>query len=469
MKDELKTVDTPSLFARVINIGSQHDLPEYLRKRVKPTNIVCILIVFVLSIPFVSISLIYFPWMAVFPAGGGLVSLLVLYLNSQGGIYYSRVVLPVLCLLLASLYNAYFSTSIFDAVMPIYLVEFSFTLIPFVIFDLKEKAFLIFCSIFSFFIILIFPYFWYLLDMGYDGTVLRTGWVSLAAIVLAISTQLGTILGLAVLNRQSEKESEQSRLEMEERNKNLLIEREENTQKTKELEAAQAEEKRRQWAAEGITQISEIVRKASKNKNIFDQLIATTVKYIRANQGGLFVVNQGEEDNATIKLAACYAYERKKFIERIIAPGEGLIGQAFLEKQYSYFTEIPEGYVNITSGLGKANPTSLLIVPMMVNETVEGVLEVAGFQTFEDYEIEFLQKLGEVIASFIQNERIMQRTTKLLDQAQEQSEEMRAQEEEMRQNMEEIQATQEEMHRKEKEYQNKIQELEQRLVADTAT
>ncbi|MGB3585906.1 MAG: GAF domain-containing protein [Tunicatimonas sp.] len=468
MQDELSADVSTSLLSKIVNTGSHHDLPEYLRKRVQPTNIICLLIIFVLAIPFVGISLIYFPWLAIFPAGGGLTSLVVIYVNSRGGIKYSRIVLPVLCLLLASLYNAYFSTSMYDALISIYMVELSFTLIPFVVFDLKERGYLIFCSIFSFFIILVFPLIWHLFDMGYDGTVLRTGWVSIVAMVLAVCTQLGTILGLAVLNRQSEKESEQSRLETEERNQNLLIEREENTKKTKELEAAQAEEKKRQWATEGITQISEIIRKAGKNENIFDQLVAATVKFVRANQGGLFVVDRSHNDNTTIELAACYAYERKKFTERTIAPGEGLVGQVFLEREYSYFTEIPEDYVNITSGLGKANPTSLLIVPLMVNDTVEGIMEVAGFHAFEDYEIEFLRKLGEVIASFIQNERVMQRTTHLLNQAQEQSEEMRAQEEEMRQNMEEIQATQEEMHRKEKEYQSKIHELEQRLVTDTA-
>ena len=113
--------------------------------------------------------------------------------------------------------------------------------------------------------------------------------------------------------------------------------------------------------------------------------------------------------------------------------------------------------------MGKATPTSLLIVPLKVNETVEGVLELAGFAEFEEYKITFLVKLGEVVASFIQNERVMQQTKYLLDQAQEQSEEMRAQEEEMRQNMEELQATQEEMHRKEKEYQSRIYEPEHKL------
>ncbi len=469
MSRESNATVSTSLISRIINAGSQHDLPEYLQKRVRPTNIVCLLIVFVLSIPFVIISLVYFPWMAIFPAGGGLVPLLVLYINYRGGIYYSRVILPLLCLLLASLYNAYFSTSIFDSVLPVYMVELSFTLIPFVVFDLKEKGYLIFCAIFSFFIILVFPSTWHLLDMGYEGTILRTGWVSIVTMILAVSAQLGTILGLAVLNRQSEEESNQSRVEAEKRNQTLLEKQEENAQKTKELEAAQAEEKKRQWAADGIAQISEIVRKSSGNEDIFDLLIAATVKYTKANQGGMFVVDRIDENNKTIELAACYAYERKKFIEKTITPGEGLVGQAFLEKEPLYFTEIPENYVKITSGLGKATPTSLLIVPMKVNEAVEGILEIASFQTFEEYEITFFQNLGEVIASFIQNERIMQQTRQLLAQAQEQSEEMRAQEEEMRQNMEELQATQEEMHRKEKEYQGKIKKLEQKLTANAVS
>jgi GAF domain-containing protein len=141
-------------------------------------------------------------------------------------------------------------------------------------------------------------------------------------------------------------------------------------------------------------------------------------------------------------------------VNKQIAVGEGLLGQAYLEKDTIYLTDIPAGYLQITSGLGEANPACLLIVPLKTQDSVEGVLEIASFREFEDHEIAFVEKLAESIAAAIASVRINERTQNLLQEARQQAEELRSQEEEMRQNMEELVATQEEMKRKEAEYLN---------------
>jgi len=88
---------------------------------------------------------------------------------------------------------------------------------------------------------------------------------------------------------------------------------------------------------------------------------------------------------------------------------------------------------------------------MILNEKVFGVIEIASFKKFDQYKIDFIKKLGEIIASTISNVKNNMRTTTLLEQSKIQSEEMREQEEELRQNMEELQATQEEAARREHE------------------
>ena len=158
-------------------------------------------------------------------------------------------------------------------------------------------------------------------------------------------------------------------------------------------------------------------------------------------------------------MKAAYAYNRRKFLKREIGEGEGLIGQSLRDKDTLYLTEIPEEYINIKSGLGDANPRALLIVPMLVNEEVMGMLELASFEPFPPYKIEFVQKLGESVGSSVASVRNNERTKVLLEDSQEMTEKLRTQEEEMLQNMEELQATYEEMRRTQDEIGRKESNL----------
>ena len=168
------------------------------------------------------------------------------------------------------------------------------------------------------------------------------------------------------------------------------------------------------------------------------------VNYLGANQGGFYSLNDQNSKDLHFEMTACYAYERKKYSEKRIEWGEGLIGSAALEKQTVHMTDIPDSYLDITSGLGKANPKSLLIVPLIVNEELHGILEIASFKDFEKYQIEFVEKVAESIGATLSTVKINVRTAKLLQESRSQAEVLASQEEQMRQNMEELQATQEE-------------------------
>lgn len=230
------------------------------------------------------------------------------------------------------------------------------------------------------------------------------------------------------------------------------------------LKKATEEDRKRSWATEGLAKFVDILRSNNaQTVNLSENILTNLVKYLRANQGTMFVVNDENEKDVHLELVACYAYDRKKHVEKRIEIGEGLVGQAYLEKDIIFLTEVPDNYVTITSGLGDANPRCVLIVPLKMNEKVFGILEIASFTPFEKYMIEFTEKLGESIASTIAATKINDRTTSLLAQTQIQAEEMRAQEEEMRQNMEELQATQEEMGRKENDYIKQIESLKAEL------
>lgn len=219
------------------------------------------------------------------------------------------------------------------------------------------------------------------------------------------------------------------------------------------------EDRRRNWSTSGLAQIGEILRSTNTTSNdLYDKIIQFVVKYTKSNQGGLFILDDTSEKESEheLTLVSAYAFERKKFIQRRLNTGQGLIGQAFLEGERIYLLEVPQEYVNITSGLGGTTPNALLLVPMKTNEKVFGVIELASFHKYEEYEIELVEKLAESIASTISTVKINEATRELLEKTQQQAEEMRSQEEEMRQNMEELEATQEEMRRKEKHIQKML-------------
>ena len=205
-----------------------------------------------------------------------------------------------------------------------------------------------------------------------------------------------------------------------------------------------AEDEQRHWVALGLAKFGEILR---ANKDSMTELsynkISNLVKYTNTNQGGIYLLS--DEDNMhTFEMKACYAYERRKFVDKLIKVGEGLVGSCAKEGKTVYLKNIPDSYLSITSGLGKANPKHLLLVPLKFNEEIHGVIEIASFNPLEKYVVDFIEKVAESIASTVSNVKINIRTTTLLQESREQAEMLSSQEEEMRQNMEELQATQEE-------------------------
>ncbi len=219
-------------------------------------------------------------------------------------------------------------------------------------------------------------------------------------------------------------------------------------------------DKIRNWSTHGLAMFADLIRKGGDQGTLSDTLISQLVKYTKSNQGGLYIAQHDDGKDLYLDLTACYAYDRKKFGEKKIDIGEGLIGQCFLEGSSINLRQVPNEYVSITSGLGMSNPRNILLVPLKLNDSVVGVVELASFSHYTTHEIEFVERVGEMIASAISAARITDQTKKMLEESQQQSEEMRAQEEEMRQNMEEMQATQEAMERQTNEMKRMQESLE---------
>lgn len=240
---------------------------------------------------------------------------------------------------------------------------------------------------------------------------------------------------------------------------NLLNMRKKLLQVSSEREQQAVEAERRMWNNEGISRFAEILRKNNDSiEELSYQIISNLVKYLDANQGGIFIKGQEKNDDY-FDLKAAYAYDRRKYADRRIKLGEGILGTCAIEAETIYMTDIPNNYMEITSGLGGANPTSLVIVPLKRENEVLGVMEIASFKKLEKFEIQFIEKIAENVASHLYFVQMNIKTNELLERTKQQAEEMSAQEEEMRQNLEELTVTQERLSSREQELLVEIDNL----------
>ncbi len=221
------------------------------------------------------------------------------------------------------------------------------------------------------------------------------------------------------------------------------------------------ENAKRRYINEGLAKFGNILRSNSSNMtNLGDVFIRELVKYLNAIQGGFFLLDEPEKGKPLLKLAAAFAYNRKKYLEKTILMGEGLVGTCAIERKTVHLNEMPQGYILITSGLGDAPPDNLLLVPVLHEEELIGVLEIASLNKFSEHEISFTEEVAGNLGSTIVTTRVNQKTSELLSKSQQQAMEMAEQEEEMRQNMEELKATQEESARREEEFHGIVNALD---------
>ncbi len=446
----------------IINAGVSPDHGKYLNDKIRISNQVAILMAIV-GICYTGFSIVYYPPLTIYPAFCIFISLGCIALNNLGLHTISRFILSTIVLLLAYIYHAMLVQE-GEAIIPsMMVIEFSLSVIPWVLIDFRERNLLIITLTTCY--LLVFSQGWAngFFNVDIDSSMFRSGFLNVASCGFGILILVSCLTFMHSKNHRSELENEKLVADINRKNTEMEQQQSELEENLKKIEKARAAEERQSWISRGIADISDLMRHQD-SADIYNQLLSSTVKYLEANQGAIYLVNDENEDHIFLEMAACYAYERQKHFTKQIEVGQGLVGQCFLEKEPILLKHVPEEFVVITSGLGASLPTFVGIIPLMQEMKVVGVMEFALFHELESYQIDFLEKLGQNIASFVLTNSINTKTKILLEQSQLQMEQLRAQEEEMRQNMEELQATQEEMERKEREYLQRIAMLEKESV-----
>jgi HAMP domain-containing protein len=213
-----------------------------------------------------------------------------------------------------------------------------------------------------------------------------------------------------------------------------------------------SEESKRTWTAVGLSKFGDILREHTNDlSELSFKLISELTNYLETSQCGLFLYNSDNQDDIHLELIAAYAYNRERKLKKKIRLKEGIVGVCAVEKATSLTDNVPDDYFKIRSGLGQAKPRYILTVPLLLNENLFGVIEIASFNQIEDYKIKFVEKLGENIASTYSTIKSNQRTAELLELARRQAEGITSQEEELNRNLKILANTKEELNKQRKE------------------
>ncbi|MDX2195424.1 MAG: PAS domain S-box protein [Cytophagales bacterium] len=210
------------------------------------------------------------------------------------------------------------------------------------------------------------------------------------------------------------------------------------------------DEKMRLWLVAGKSKFAQLLQTHSQSHihEISTLVISQLVKYISANQGGIYIIEDSDPGDVHITLTGCYAYDRVKHLEKRIELKEGLVGQCILEKDKIYLTDIPPNYVHITSGLGHATPNCVLIVPLMTNNVAYGAIEIASFDIIDENKVELISAVAESFAINLHTIKSATKMSSLLQISEDINIALKEKENTLMQNEEELRAAQEALQQK---------------------
>ena len=211
------------------------------------------------------------------------------------------------------------------------------------------------------------------------------------------------------------------------------------------------------WFKTGQAELNNRMRGDQDLATLCKNTITFLSDYLKAQIGAMYLSG----DNNHLKLTGSYAFKKRKNLSNEFEYGEGLVGQAALEKESILLTKVPSDYITVNSGLGEAVPSNIVVMPFMQNGAVQGVIELGTFHEFTDMNLDFLNQVSESIAIAIHSAQSRQKVRELLDETQKQAEELQTQQEELRATNEELEEQAKALKESEASLQVQQEELQQ--------
>ncbi|MBF0387537.1 MAG: response regulator [Candidatus Omnitrophica bacterium] len=227
----------------------------------------------------------------------------------------------------------------------------------------------------------------------------------------------------------------------------------------KHAEAALREKARElEFLREGQITLSDKMRGEQDVSRLGQSVLSHLAPFLNAQMGAFYYVTEEK----TLKRVSGYAYARLDDKEKTIALGEGLVGQAALEKRPILLEKVPAHYFGkISSDLGDSAPRSLLLAPVFYEGEVNGVIELASFATFSEHQKTFLEHVSENIGIAINTSISRKKQEELLEKSQGLTEELQTQQGELKATNDELESQARALQESQTELKSQQAELEQ--------
>ncbi len=194
------------------------------------------------------------------------------------------------------------------------------------------------------------------------------------------------------------------------------------------------------WVTSQVAEISGALQQADDFRSLTQAVVSRIASATGAGHGAFYVADA----EGTLNLMASYGYRERKHISSCFRAGEGLVGQCAMEKSPIMLTA-PKDYIRISSGLGEGPPVCIIVVPIVRNDRVLGVLEMASFQQFSEREKTLLDAVLPTLAINLEILDRNLKTRELLIETQAQAERMEKQAAQLEEQTVEMEAQQSEL------------------------
>ncbi|MBW4441646.1 MAG: response regulator [Plectolyngbya sp. WJT66-NPBG17] len=187
---------------------------------------------------------------------------------------------------------------------------------------------------------------------------------------------------------------------------------------------------RQTWLQSNLAEFSHLIQ-GERNLGTVSRLMLSHLAPLVGAQHGAFYVMDVEQSPPVLKLLSSYAYQERKQLSNQFHLGEGLVGQCALEKQRILLTNVPSDYIRIRSGLGDASPLNVIVLPVLFENEVVSVIELASFHAFTEIQLTLLERLAQTIGVVLKAIASDAKTQRLLEESQTLTEELQSQQEEL--------------------------------------